>query len=74
MGERNLGAPRFILPQAPAALGSKGRLILLSQNVAGNRDQNQLLGEIHVSAHRGLTWIAKLRRTVNRGLPGMSRG
>jgi hypothetical protein len=51
--------------------GARG-LIVLSQKVAGNRDQNQLLGEIH-SADRGLTWVAKFQRTLNRGLVGMSR-
>ena len=50
------------------------RLVLLSLNAAVNRDENQLLGEIHLSADRRLIWVAKFRRTVNRGLPRMSRG
>ena len=29
------------------------QLILLSQKAAGNRDQNQLLGEVHTSADGG---------------------
>ncbi len=45
---------RLRLALLPIPRESQGAaLVLLSQKVAGNRDQNQLLGEIHVSADGG---------------------
>jgi len=47
----DVGGAKFIKSAAGTVLLQ--RLILLSQKAAGNRDQNQLLGEVHTSADGG---------------------
>ncbi len=74
----------LVNPANPAWQGRPGDLVPLTKGLVSTESRtpqvmgirNQLLGgdSFLFSAHRGLIWIAKLRRTVNRGLPRMSRG
>lgn len=53
--------------------GDDGRLILLSQKVAGFVEKNHVFGKIHFSACGGLRWVCQNQVTLHRGFRGMSR-
>src|ERR1700730_14588999 len=67
-----VGRPRMRFVRAKSA-EQQGRLILLSQNVAGKYDSESDTWADSRSAARRLKWIAELQIRVNRGLQRMSR-
>jgi hypothetical protein len=59
---------------ARGAANSQGPLVLLSQKVAADGEENHLFGKIHGSAMGRLKWICQDRTMVTRGFWPMSRG
>src|SRR5207244_1313061 len=53
---------------------SNSQLILLSQKVAADREENHLFGKIHTSAVGSLEWIYRDQAMATRGFRPMWRG